>query len=293
VGFFAAHGLPLGLQLFTLGEAWSGDPERTLERVARIGYRTVELPGIHSGSAKKIRAAADSSGLSITSVHVPAQQLPRHAGPVSQAMTLANDLPLLVNELRTLGASNVVVPLPPFPAIVPVRGEGLEEALIRGFRANGGEHWKRTAEWLNERAEDLHREGISLSYHNHNFEFSALGDTCGWEILLAHTDPKLVWFELDIAWVAAAGIDPLVLLSRHSGLLLQMHVKDILRTTKPDYRMSIETTEVGSGKLDWKQLLPEAHRAGVRQFYVEQEPPFCMDRFDSAAKSYAFLSTQV
>ena len=54
-------------------------------------------------------------------------------------------------------------------------------------------------------------------------------------------------------------------------------------------RCSRIPTEVGSGRIDWEQLLPTAFDAGVRKFYVEQEPPFTMDRFDAIEKSRRFL----
>jgi sugar phosphate isomerase/epimerase len=47
---------------------------------------------------------------------------------------------------------------------------------------------------------------------------------------------------------------------------------------------------VGAGKLDWARILPAAHRAGVRHFYVEQEPPFTIPRMEAAARSAAYLA---
>jgi sugar phosphate isomerase/epimerase len=68
-----------------------------------------------------------------------------------------------------------------------------------------------------------------------------------------------------------------------------MHVKDVQATTKTNYALSMDPCEVGSGKLDWAKILPAAHKAGVRNFYVEQEPPFTMERIDAAKKSFEYL----
>ena len=57
------------------------------------------------------------------------------------------------------------------------------------------------------------------------------------------------------------------------------------RRTAPPFAIG-----VGSGTLDWAKILPAARAAGVRHFYVEQEPPFTMPRIEAARKSYAFLS---
>jgi sugar phosphate isomerase/epimerase len=40
----------------------------------------------------------------------------------------------------------------------------------------------------------------------------------------------------------------------------------------------------------WPKLLPAAYAAGVRGFYVEQEPPFAHSRLDSAKISFDYLA---
>jgi hypothetical protein len=54
--------------------------------------------------------------------------------------------------------------------------------------------------------------------------------------------------------------------------------------------MRMDPTEVGSGSLAWESLLPAAFAAGVRKFYVEQEPPFNGDRFQAIERSYRHLA---
>ncbi len=136
--------------------------------------------------------------------------------------------------------------------------------------------WRFNADFLNAKGAVLKRSGLKLAYHNHNAEFSPLagggqGARNGYEILLATTDPALVGFEMDAGWVAAAGQDPFALLKDHPGRFTAMHVRDIKATTKPNFVFVQDPTEVGSGKIDWKRLLPAAHAAGVRDFFVEQE----------------------
>ena len=43
--FFRQAGLPIGIQLYTLGPDAAADLPGTLKAVAGIGYKTVELPG--------------------------------------------------------------------------------------------------------------------------------------------------------------------------------------------------------------------------------------------------------
>ena len=282
--FFGAHELPIGLQLYTLGDAVSKDLDGTLARVSAIGYRTIELAGVKGGETTHVRAAADKAGLAITSVHVG-------TGPASAQgpLTVQANPALLAAEMQTLGCRDVVVPFPVLPSVAPVAGEDMVTTLRRAFRS-GTDHWKRTAALLNERGEALRRQGLSLSYHNHDLEFLSVSGTRGWDILIADTDPKLVSFEVDIGWVVAGGLDPVALLDGLAGRVRQLHVKDLNAPSEPKEALKMDSTEVGSGIVDWRKVLAAAYRAGARQFYVEQEPPFKLDRFEAVAKSYAYLN---
>ena len=53
----------------------------------------------------------------------------------------------------------------------------------------------------------------------------------------------------------------------------------------------MDPSDVGAGKLDWKTILPTAYAAGVRNFYLEQEPPFATSRLEAAENGYKYLST--
>jgi sugar phosphate isomerase/epimerase len=194
--------------------------------------------------------------------------------------------------MHLLGIKDVTLPMIALPeGAAPAQGESFPAFFARVIGGMGKDVWQRTAAFLNERAALLAKEGLSLSYHNHNIEFAPVAGTTGWDILFAETDPKRVAFEMDAGWVAAAGQDPIALLKRHAGRIRQMHVKDIRATTKTNFALQQDPTEVGSGKLPWAQMLPVAYESGVRQFYVEQEPPYTMDRFDAIAKSFRHLST--
>ncbi len=93
-----------------------------------------------------------------------------------------------------------------------------------------------------------------------------------------------------MGWVAAAGRDPLELLNQHKGRFTMMHVKDIKASTKPNFNLMQDPTEIGSGVLDWKKLLPAAHAGGVRSFFVEQEPPFERPRIEAVKIDHDYLA---
>ena len=131
---------------------------------------------------------------------------------------------------------------------------------------------------------------LKLAYHNHDVEFMQYGSKTAYELLLENTDPGAVWFEMDVGWVAAAGVDPIRLLHAHRHRFRLMHVKDIKAGTVPNHAFKMDPAEVGSGILDWRAILQVGYNVGVRYYYVEQEPPFAGPRMDAARADYEYLA---
>ncbi len=244
-GFFARNKWPIGLQLYTVGDLARKDLDGTLARIADIGYETIELAGLHGHTVGELRTAADRVGLKLVSIHVSADARPGD-------LSLGDDIHALAASAHQLGVTDVVMPMYSTPAHVgaPAAGEGFLAYLSRVVPQFTADDWHRTAEQLNGHGRALQREGLKFGYHNHNPEFAPLpGGTTGYEILMKGTDPKIVSFELDIGWAAAAGQDPIQIMSEHKGRITQLHVKDIQATTKTNYTLQQDPTEVGSGTL--------------------------------------------
>ncbi|HQS97831.1 MAG: hypothetical protein B7Y74_06225 [Novosphingobium sp. 35-62-5] len=285
--FFQRIGKPIGLQLYTLGDMPAKDLDGTLAKLAAVGFTDIELPGFYNRKPAELRAAADKAGVRYSSIHM---NMP---GPFTGgALSLMSSPQEMADGLNALGIYQVFLPLCPLPEGFSIpEGKSPQVAIGDALQAAGADHWKRTAALLNERAAALKPFGISLGYHNHNMEFAPLpGGTTGWEILMKETDPSLVNFELDLGWTSAAGLDPVVELGKLKGRVKAVHLKDVKATTKTNYVMNQDPTEVGSGRLQWARILPAALAAGVEHFYVEQEPPFAMDRLAAVTKSHGFLS---
>ena len=271
--FFQRHNVPVGIQLYSLGPDLAKELDAQLATVAKIGFKSVELAGYLGRTPAELRAAFDKAGLICPSAHISPK------GPNG----FSGDLAKLADELRVIGVKSAIMPIQYIP-------DRLGNDLRQAGPQMTADDWKWNADFLNEKAAVLKKAGIISGYHNHNFEFAPLGDTNGMEILLKGTDPSLVTFEMDAGWVTAAGKDPFALLKAHPGRFTQMHVKDIKPTTKANFELKQDPTEVGSGMIDWKKLLPAAYDAGIRGFYYEQEPPFAHARLESAKISYDYLA---
>jgi len=242
---------PIGLQLYTVRKAMQSDFDGTLKRVAAVGYKQVEFAGLFGHPAARVRGVIDRLGLSAPSMHVPFEAL-------GEGWNGA------LEEARLLGCRYIVIPSIP---------DSLRKSL---------DDYRRVADQFNRAAEAAANAGLGFAYHNHAVDFKPLDRKLPFDVLLEATDPAVVRIELDLYWIERAGYDPLRYFNRWPGRCKLIHVKDSLGA--PDHRM----TEVGSGIIDWPNLLASARAAGAEHFFVEQDD--AMKPLDSIAASFSYLS---
>jgi sugar phosphate isomerase/epimerase len=127
--------------------------------------------------------------------------------------------------------------------------------------------------------------GVTLSYHNHAMEFVRVGDTTMLDYIYSHTDPKCLQAELDTYWVQFGGGNPAAWCKKLKNRLPLLHIKD--------YGFTVENKPlfeaIGSGNLDWHDIIPTAEAAGCQWFIVEQDTTIG-DPFEAAASSFQFIT---
>ena len=276
--FFGAGGETLGLQIYTLGPDALKDLDRAFMEVARIGYRSVELLSFGDQKAEAMRRALKRSGLTAKGT----QTAFRGPGP-----NLTDHIGRLIDEAHLLGLLYVAATLFDIPERLAATGHDFVSAAA----AMTADDWKAYGDKLNRVGATLKANGLRIAHHNHNLEFVKVGDTTGFDLIVTHTDPALVWFEIDVGWVAAAGHDPVALLRRYPGRFRMMHMKDIKPATVPNNAFKQVPAIPGTGVLDWPKLLRAARAAGVTGYYVEEEAPFETTRIDAVRRNYRYLSS--
>lgn len=238
-----------GLQLYTVRDALAADLEGTLRRVADIGYREVELAGLPGVTAHTLRASLQRHGLEAPSMHAGYDGL-------------RGDFAAVVEEARILGARYLVCP-----------------SVDAAERRTAGD-WKRVCRTLNGIGRAVRDRGLVLAYHNHDFEFVPFADgSTPFGLLMAETDLHDLKLELDVYWVARAGLDPVQQLKNGQDRIVLVHLKDL--------GADGATVEVGSGVLDMQQIVRTALVAGVRHLFVEQDDS--TDPLASIAASFRLL----
>jgi sugar phosphate isomerase/epimerase len=241
---------PRGLQLYSVGADLQRDVAGTLEQVRAIGYERVETAGFAGLTAKAFRAQLDEARLLCPSMHLPVGD---------------HEWDSLFADAHTIGARYVVS-----SALFPPKS-GSGDHTLDDYRA--------LADRLNTLGQSAKQAGLQYAYHNHNFEFRQLdGGGIGYDVLLQHTDPQLVAFELDCGWMVTAGYSPITYFHQYPGRYRMLHIKDFVATQHPITSLAKnerpQGTELGRGHIDYKPILTAAASAGIHDYYVEQEPPF-------------------
>ena len=231
--------MPIGLQLYTVRELLPKDFDGTLAKVRAAGYTEVEAAGYYGHSAKEFRHAMDQAGLHCVSTHHGMSDLrPR--------------LDELIAYDHDLGVDYIVCPSP------TRRDPTLKGPLTL-------DDWRWAAGELNRMGEKVKAAGMIFGYHNHWIEFGNENGVVFYDELLRLTDPKLVVFEMDCGWVAAAGRSPLDYLPKSPERFPLLHIKDVEKGPNGQFHSSV----LGRGKVDYAPILRAA--TGLKHYFVEQE----------------------
>ena len=242
----------IGVELYTARAEMEKDVAGTLARVARIGYRDVEFAGYFNWEPSKLRAVLDENRLTSPSVHTAIEILEKDfAGAAAAA--------------KVLGHETLIVP-------------SLETRRLTTL-----ESWKGIARRFNALGRKAADAGLQFAFHNHAVEPKLLNGFRPYDVLLGETDPKLVYFQMDLYWMIKAGGDPLAYFKSSPGRFISVHVKD--GTAAPE----IAQRDVGAGAIDWKPIFAQRQQAGIRHFLVEHDDP-TPDAFTSLTASYNYLS---
>lgn len=230
--------LPIAVQMYTLRNA--GSLDRQLKIVHDAGVHAVETVGTQNTSAVELKQLLDRYAIKAISSHVPLADLRK-------------DLDGVMAFNRSIGNTTLVVPY-----------------LDTKDRPTDAAGWTALGQELGRIAKQVRAKGMRLAYHNHDFELVDFNGRTGLELLFAAAGPGLQ-SELDLAWVARSGHDPVLMLGKLRGHVFAVHAKD--NAPKGQAEDEGGFAAVGQGVLDWNAILPAAAAAGVHWYIVEHDQP--------------------
>lgn len=271
-------GLDFGLQLFSVRKAMQQDVVGTLEKVAEIGYRNVELAARYDDNmgfqvagltGSELRKHLDTIDLKTVSCH---------------AMFNEANWEQLMHLIDEVGSPTVIVPI----AFFNNRQDVLDYCRF-----------------LNKHGELAKKRGIQLYYHNHFQEFQVFEGEKIIDTMLHHTDKELVKFELDTYWTVRGGEDPVQWLNKLGDRCDLIHQKDLPATAQPvsffdifgaDSQITLETlyktqepqhfTEIGEGTLNIASYLDAFRSLGNAKYVFVEQDMTARDELESIGLSY-------
>jgi sugar phosphate isomerase/epimerase len=265
----------LGIQFFTFNAlailGWDKFSE-AMGLARGLGYEAIQFAGLMGHSPDRIRRRAAELGLALRTMHIGNDQVRAFrapGGPIGEAQDA------VYSPIGIVQLTRVNVPL--------ARDLGCEWVVIAASgptNVQSLDHVRRMCDAINAANEIARNAGIGLSYHGHGPEYRSLQGQNVFEFMLAHTDPT-VRYELDVAWVAAGGADPVALIEKHAARIVSFHLKDWSRAGK--------AVTVGDGDIDFAGIYRAAARIHRPIFNVECEGGPGVDLTREARRSLEHL----
>lgn len=251
--------LPVALQFYSVRDEAEKDFFGTLKKVKEMGYAGVEFAGLFGNEPEKIRDFCNEIGLIPVSAHVPLDDM-------------IEDTEGTLSAYKTIGCKYVAVP------------------YITEERRPGAEKWDETVEAIKKIGAAAKDMGLTLLYHNHDFEFVKINGEYGLDVLYNTVSADLLQTELDTCWVNVGGEIPAEYILKYTGRAPVVHLKDFVMKGKEkpkklydligidDESESASEEDfsfkpVGYGVQDFPAILEASAKAGAEWVVVEQDQP--------------------
>lgn len=246
----------IGLQLYSVRSEMQKDPKACLKKIAEIGYTQLEAAGyedrqFYGMPPAEFKKIVEDLGMRLVASHVSFND---------------TNMGMVLEAHREAGIKYMVWP------------------WLSQEQRSSLDSYREIAGKCNTIGKMCKDNNMKFGYHNHDFEFHEMDGRVPYDILLEETDPELVCMEIDLYWVTYAGKDPKAYFEKYPGRFELWHIKDMAGDE------SMEMTEIGSGIIDFEELLGMAAASGMKEFFIEQDT-IKGNVFESVQTSYNYLNS--
>ena len=257
----------IGLQLYSIrqlignAEKFAENQEAVLADLAKRGYTAVETANYSDGklyglTPEEFKACMDKAGLKPISTHTTrglSKEELQAGAPSEETMKWWDEC---IAAHKAAGMEYIVTPSQPIP-------ETLKDLQT----------W---CEYHNAIGQKCAEAGMKYGYHNHSGEFKKVEDQVMIDYMIQNTDPKNVFFEMDVYWTVMGKASPVEYFKKYPGRFKLLHIKD--------------HKEIGqSGMVGFDAIFRNADIAGVEHIIVEAEAFESADMMEGVGKCADYL----
>ena len=246
---------PVAYQLYSAREEAAQDLNAVLATLKGLGYDGVEFAGFYGHTAEEVKEALEKNGLVAISSHVPFAQIEA-------------DMFGTIAYHQAIGCKFIAVPY--LDAETRPGAPGFAHAIA-----------------VMDRFGRLLKEaGMTLLYHNHDFEFISLSGMYGLDFLYEALPEDVIKTELDVCWVKYAGENPADYIRKYAGRCPVVHLKDFvgvkqdgstpyaligLDEDEKKETQAFEFRPFGYGSQNAEEVVTAGIESGAEWFVIEQD----------------------
>jgi sugar phosphate isomerase/epimerase len=267
----------IGIQLFTVRDQVADlGFAAVFAELSRIGYKEIEFAGYTAQGRRwsnaELRRLLRLYGLRGIGSHV------NYYSPDPSSYSFTTQLEQVLDDAQEIGL--------PYIGTASSPGQRYGETV---------EGYKRAAEDFNRFGAAARARGLRFYQHNHSGEFAVENGTRLYDVILAETDPRLVFFELDIFWAYVGqsrfpGFKPYEYPWNMPERFPLFHVKDGIRNGGPFFDWTM--TDVGDGDIEFEPFFcgldTDRHHYLVERDTAPDNPA---GSFSTARRSYTYLAS--
>jgi sugar phosphate isomerase/epimerase len=234
----------IGVQLYSIKDELSKDFEGSLKKLSGIGYSAVEPYGFTTDNffghtMKELSKMVKDMGMTVSGTHIWSSISIQD--PTDKEWDFWKNCAGIVKSGGGKWAIQSSLP-----------------------NVQTMDDLKRVVSYFNRAGEICRQGGVKFAFHNHTEVFSLIEGETIFDFLIKNTDPKLVFFQMDLGHVVNGGGDCVRYVRDFPKRIPLWHASDF-------YAASRHYTEVGKGSVPYPTLFDLAEKSGLEQLTVEQE----------------------
>lgn len=246
---------PIAYQIYSARQEAEQNLGAVFAALAQMGYDGVEFAGFYGHSSDDINALLSEHGLKAISSHVPFS-------------LIEADMFGVISYHKAIGCEYIAVP------------------YLDDETRPGAPGFAMTLRKMAQFGRLCREAGITLLYHNHDFEFVTVSGQYGLDFIYDAIPPCTLQTEIDVCWVKFAGEDPAAYIRKYAGRCPVVHLKDFVGTKGEDSpygllgkseskdsqgSVAFEFRPFGHGCQDPASIVSAAIESGAKWFVVEQD----------------------